>query len=53
MQTFNDIEPDIDKAVALYNEVVREIPRWRFKGDPISLIDKDQIYKVQEHIEND
>lgn len=53
MQTFKDIEPDIDKAIALYNEVVNEIPRWRFKGDSISLIDRNQIYKAHEHIDND
>ena len=53
MQTFMDIEPDTDKAVALYNEVAREIPRWRFKGDPISLIDRNQVYKAHDQMEND
>lgn len=52
METFIDIEPDMDKAIELYNDVVREIPRWRFKGDPISLIDRSQIHKTVEHLEN-
>ncbi|MDX9691067.1 MAG: hypothetical protein RBT45_01340 [Acholeplasmataceae bacterium] len=53
MQTFYDIESDVDKAVALYNDVVREIPRWRFKGDPMSLVDRNQIDKLHDQIESD
>jgi hypothetical protein len=53
MQTFVDIENDIDSAVRLYNEVVKEIPRWRYKGDPISLINMNQIHAASEFTEKD
>lgn len=53
MQEFVDIESDIDRAVSLYNEVVREIPRWKFKGDPISLVDLDKIDRITDFSQDD
>lgn len=53
MQNFVDIENDIDQAVKLYNEVVREIPRWKFKGDPVSLVDMSKIKEVEPIPEDD
>ena len=53
LETFMEIEPNMDKAIKLYNDIVVEIPRWQFKGDPISLVDRAQIKKRQEEIQEE
>ncbi len=53
MQTFIDIESDVDRGVKLYNDVVKEIPRWKYKGDPISLADTEQIHHIENLLDNE
>lgn len=53
MQTFIEIESDIDRGVKLYNDVIKEIPRWKYKGDPISLADMEQIHDIEDLLDND
>lgn len=41
---------NMDQAVKIYNEAIKEFPRWEFKGDPISIVD---FSKVVESVNDD
>jgi hypothetical protein len=43
-----DIIGDIDQTIKLYNSVIVKLPRWIFKGDPIEVVDRDLIEKLND-----
>lgn len=49
-----DVVGDIDQTIKLYNDIIVKLPRWIFKGDPIEVVDRDLIEKLDDkNIKND
>lgn len=46
----NASNDDFDKAMALYNELIRILPRWDFKGATHSSVKREDVLKFYEYV---